>query len=367
MQFCKIKLLAFICCFVCSVAGAQVVIGDMPSVDVSAYGSQKTLGFSCWGHKMPFDVLTQIVGDLGKQRHSYELAKMTAKIISQKTWIDCKDFDDVQAQKWLILRLQTLLNLGFADEVIALVKTLPALYLTPEVLQLKADAYLIQDDLDKACVVAAQNTLKTDYFTKMNIMCLALKGKTEQANLAFDMWQERQTKADVFSNAMGTFFDLPTETMAAQELSVLDAYLLNALHLPYDKNALPLPLVKFEKKYAGRFARAVNIDKLLSRWQQVDEKEQQYRLYLLTIYRDLFRPDLKFIRTQSLWHKASTSQKYDTKAMMLQSDANENISGSDLLLSLWLLSERIMPVETALVLLNRAGLNVESFIVEGLD
>ena len=365
MTFCKIKF--FLALFLgCSVALADVKVDNLSLSVESAYGAKKTLGFSCWG-KMPFEKVVEITENLSHQRTSYELAKMTAEVLSQKTSVGCNDLTPENAQKWLNVRLQSLLNLGFYEDVISLVNNIPAAHLTTDILHIKAEAYLLSNHMQKACTIATEQVGKSDYFTKMNIMCLTLNGEKEKATFAYELFKETHPDNDAFSFAMDSFLELNPKEVKPGSFSILDVYFFKKLNLSYDEKAVPLAYVPFEKKHAGLFGNAVNIKKLFDHWENVNDEEKQYRLYLLTTYRDLFREDLKFLSSSVLWNLQTSKQNYTPLAVMLDDKPESQITGDDLLLSLWILSGNMIPADKAMLLLHKIGLNVEKYVVERLD
>ena len=366
MKCCKIKIFAFLCCLFCSVAFAQVEISDITMSDASAYGVKRALPFSCWGD-MPFDLMIKMTQKVSHQRKSFELAKMAAVVLGQKTSLTCRNLDTKQAQKWNEIRLQALLDMGFYDDVIIFANNMPRTLISKNIARVMADAYLLKGQRSNACALAAVHAGSDDYFTKMNMMCLALQGHTEKAMLAFELWKENKTQQDSFIQAMNKLLDLPVGDKTCKISSVLDVFLCDQVKFEYDKEKLPMACVPYDQKQTGRFGNAVNIKVLLQRWKDVDESEKQYRLYLLSVYRDLFQTDLRFISPATLWNQPESQQKYNPLTILLTDKDESEITGADLLQSLWILSEQIMSADKALWLLNKGGLDIEKFVVERLN
>ena len=72
--------------------------------------------------------------------------------------------------------------------VLAMIKKLPAGFVSTDILKIKMDALFLLDDWQSACVIAVQNAEKDAYLNKAQMLCLGLMGDKDKAMLAFDMW-----------------------------------------------------------------------------------------------------------------------------------------------------------------------------------
>ncbi len=349
---------------------AAVEVEDLQGNTLDAYGLDKTLSFTSWGD-IPFDVLKEMTQSLSKQKRSAVLANLTAQVLIQPTFITPSKWTVEQSNKWLQTRLQALLNMGRVDLVLQMIKGLPNSALNTEILKIKADALFLTDDWKNACVIAVQNADKDTYLNAMQMLCLGLLGEKDKAVLAFDLWREEQGANNISAFTMGLLMDIAVdEPQKADNLTVADTYVLSQLKSPIlDKLALPLPYRRLNAHQYSGFGNAVNVAKLLERWkgQSLGDDEQAYRIYLLTSYADLFLPDLRFIRASVLWKSTMTKPNFSPRAAFLKDKPESQISGGDLLLGLWLLSEQCVDVDRVFLLLNKGGLNLENFVLEQIQ
>ena len=373
MKFCKIKLFFLGCLLICLAgpAFAFVQVEELPKQVLEAHGLDKTLPFTSWGNEMPFDVLTQITQDLASQKQSAVLANLTAAVLIQPTFMQPAGWSNVQSEEWLLIRLKALMDLGHTDKTLQIIETIPSDFVSLAILKLKMDAHFILNDWHNACKIALQNTNKDKYFAHTQMLCLGLLGEKDKALMAFDLWQEENANGKTASFVMGQLMDFPVKTPDNfDDITIADIFVLKQLNSAVlDKITLPLSYQKITARTYSGFGTAINATKLLELWEKANlsKEEQSYRFYLLSSYVDLFLPSIRFIRRDILWDFPMTKNNLSLRTMFLKDKPESQITGSDLLLGLWLLSQKSADINNALIILTKGGLHLENYVLEQLN
>ena len=121
------------------------------------------------------------------------------------------------------------------------------LNLHPELSRYLVDQYLSESNIEKACELFLKNTAVIDdeYLSKFNIYCLINEGKTEEAQLIFDLKKELGFKDKYFEKKLNYLFgftEKPEETIS--ESSILDFHLAHRTNPDFifepKKNTNPL-------------------------------------------------------------------------------------------------------------------------------
>ena len=372
MMFCKIKhffLGAFLTLLIVP-AFAQVQVEELADNTLDAFGLDKNLPFISWG-EMPFDVLTQITRDLAKQKQSAVLANLTAAVLIQPTFIQNSGWTPSQSKEWLHLRLKSLIDLGHADTALQMIERMPADFVSSDVLKLQMDAYFVSDDWHKACGIALQNVDKDKYFNQAQMLCLGVLGEQDKALLAFDLWREENPNEKTASFVMGRLMDIPVDKPDNFDgITVADVFVLKQLKSDVLKDIdLPAGFKKLPGRTYSGFGTAINATKLLKLWESANlsKDEQAYRFYLLSSYVDLFFPNIRFIRRDILWDFPMSKNNLSLRTMFLKDKPESQITGSDLLLGLWLLGQKSADINNVLMILAKGGLHLENYVLEQLN
>ena len=176
MLFCKIRRIFYLFIFgvLTTSVFAQVQVEELSDNLLDAYGLEKSLPFTSWG-SLPFDVLTEVTQDLASQKQSAVLANLTAAVLIQPTFIRETQWNKKQSQEWLILRLKSLVEMGHSDKALRMMEKLPASFVSMNVLKLQMDAYFLQENWQKACEIALQNSSKDVFISKVLYMAYVKK------------------------------------------------------------------------------------------------------------------------------------------------------------------------------------------------
>ena len=369
------KIKKFIVCFIlvlftASFVHAQVQVEDLKGNALDSIGLEKTLSFTSWG-PIPFDKLKEMTLDLSAQKKSIALEKMVADVLIQPTFMAPNKWTEEQSTQWMEIRLQALLNMSRSDLVLQLIKRVPAAFVTKEMLRIKADALLMENNWKSACSIALQNGSKDSYLGTLQMFCLGLMGEKDKAQLAFELWQEEHKDENMPAFVMGQLMDVSVKAPErTKTLTVAEAYVLLQLKSPFLEDAVfPLPYQRLEERQLSGFGKAVDVKKLFEVWQKagLDEQQQAYRFHLVSSYSDLFLPDLRFIHKNVLWNLPSSKQNLLLQDIFLKDKNKKQITGGDLLLGLWLLSKETANVKRVFVLLARGGLKPEPFVLEQMN
>ena len=368
------KIKKAIICFVIALFAvssvyAQVQVEDLKGNTLDSFGLKKTLPFTSWG-KVPFDKLKEITLELSEQKKSQVLEEFVTKVLIQQTLISPGKWSEEQSAQWMEVRLQALLNLSRADLVLQMIKQLPASFITKEILRIKADASLLENDWKSACSIALQNS-ENVYLNTLQMFCLGLMGEKDKAQLAFDLWQEEHKDENMPAFVMGQLIDMPVdEPQGIKNLTIAETYvLLQSKSTFLEKATLPLAYRKLDKRLFSGFGKAIDVKKLFEMWKEagLDEQQQAYRFYLVNSYANLFLPNLRFIHKNVIWGLQSSEQNFLLQSIFLKDKPKKQITGADLLLGLWLINRQTMNIENVFVLLNEGGLNLEPFILEQMN
>lgn len=373
MKYYKIKSFVisfFITLGVLFPAYSAIQVEDLGGNTLDSVGLKKTLPFTVWGN-VPFNKLKEMTLDLSSQKKSPALEKQVAEVLIQPTFITPSAWSEKQSVQWLETRLQALLNMSRSDLVLQMIEQLPPASVNKNILRIKADALLLEDDWQSACAVAIQNGSKDAYLNTLQMFCFGLMGEKDKAQLAFDLWQEEHKDENVPSFIMGQLMDVSVKAPEKiKTLTVAETFVLLQLKSPLLENAeFPLPYQKLVERQFSGFGKAIDVKKLFEVWQKagLDEQQQMYRFYLVNSYVDLFLPNLRFIHKGGMWNLKSSKQNLLLQGIFLKDKPETQITGGDLLLGLWLLSQQTSDVERIFVLLNKGGLNMETFVLEQMN
>jgi hypothetical protein len=203
------------------------------------------------------------------------------------------------------------------------------------------------------------------------MLCLGVLGEQNKALMAFDLWKEEYPKEQIASVVMGRLMDIPIEKPDNfKDITIADVFILKQLKSEVlNEVVLPLPFQKLTGKTYSGFGSAINAAKLLELWDNANlsKEEQSYRFYLLSSYVDLFLPNIRFIRQDVLWKFPLTTHPLSLRTMFLKDKPESQITGSDLLLGLWLLSQKSTGIGNALIILSKGGLHLENYVLEQLN
>ena len=372
-MFYKIKtvfLSVLLCSFVCFSVKAELQIEELSDNLTDALGVEKTLPFSVWGD-LAFDDLIEITNQLSVQKKSAWLSKLTATVLMQQTFIEQSKWTKKQSEKWLLTRLNALLNLGYPSQALMMIDQLPIAALNNDFLKLKMDALFLVDQWQDACVIALQNASEDDYFNHVQVLCLGLLDNQDKASMAFNLWQEEYPDAKTASFIMGKLlgFDLPKPEQM-DNLTVADVFVLRQLHAKeLDEIVLPLPYQVLPLRSYSDFGNAINTHLLFERWEKsgMSETQKAYKYYLLNVYANMFLPELRFFKNDFLWNKGLLQMNFSLRSMYLKDKTETQITGSDLLVALWLINEQSLNVQDAMMILFKGGLDLKDYVLEQIN
>ena len=372
MMFYKIKIafLSVVLCFFCFFSvKAELQIEELNGNLTDALGVEKTLPFSAWGD-LPFDDLVEITNQLSVQKKSAWLAKLTATVLMQQTFIEQNNWSEKQSQKWLLTRLNALLSLGYPAQAL-MIEQLPMTSLNKDVLKLKMDALFLTEHWQEACVIALQNASEDDYFNHVQVLCLGLLDNQDKASMAFDLWQEEHPNEKTASFVMGKLLGLELpKSDKMDNLTIADVFVLRLLNAKeLDEIVLPLPYQVLPLHSYSDFGSAINTRLLFERWEKsgLSETQKAYRYYLLNVYASMFLPELHFFKNDFLWNEALLQMNFSLRSLYLKDKTETQITGSDLLLGLWLLNELSLNIQDAMIILFKGGLDLKNYVLEQIN
>lgn len=359
--------LAFAGAWQSSPAQSEVLIEELAENTLLGLGSENNHLFTSWGN-MPVDEMMLMLKDLSQNKQSAVLSRWTAEVLKQRTSVGQSGWSQQKSAEWLDARAQTLLDLGDYRGAIALIEQLPEAQQTPKLTAVYVDALLLADQLSKACKVAHRSQGKSLYLQKTDMVCLAVLHKEKQARLAFELWQEKN-QDKLFSYIMESLLDEAPKKpkKAPQSLTVLEAFALNYLQSSLIKDVtLPAAYQILMQNKTTDFKTAVNVKKLIEMWQKKGLTPEQidYKLYLLDTYANLYRPELRLIRKNDLFKSKDTMQVYNPRSLWLKEKPADQLTGFDLILSIWLLHHRVMSADKAFLTLGKAGFDLSEFVLE---
>ena len=170
---------------------------------------------------------------------------------------------------------------------------------------------------------------------------------------------------------MGQLLDISVKAPEKiKSLTVAETFVLLQLKSPFLENAkIPSPYKKLVEQQFSGFGKAIDVKKLFEVWKKagLDEQQQSYRFYLVNSYADLFLPNLRFIHKDGIWNLKSSNQNLLLQSIFLKDKPETQITGGDLLLGLWLLSQQTTDISRIFVLLSKGGLNLETFVLEQMN
>ncbi len=360
MMFFKIKiaLIAFILiAFPVLAQSSSVVVEELPTVYVNTLGLSKKLPFTSWGN-LSVSEEKKLIDAVTLNQNSPVLRQMVRSVLIERTALQDKDENE---EKYFLLRLSGLLQLGYFSDVLAMIEQVPPSSLTDQMEQLKVEAQLFQGNWRDVCPFVHSRSASTALFwQKANIMCLALEGEQDKALLSFSLWQEEHTEPMLFTTLMDAFLNgAPLSKLDLSEIRSIELSLMSRL-------GILIPKQKPEIKTIVPFQTAVNIEQLLKHWQVdgVPEQDQLYRLHVLLLYGQILRTDLNFLQTEAILNLPSLDGKVSFFSFSLRDKPQSAITGADLLRALFMLSERDVNLENAFLILNKGGLDVENWVLE---
>ena len=372
-MFYKIKLVfctLVLGMFVWSSVKADVQIEALNDNLIDALGVEKTLPFGKWGN-IAFDDLIEMTNQLSIQKKSAWLAHLTATVLMQQTFMGQSDWTDEQSKRWFLTRLNALLNMGYAKEVLVMIEKTPLSMQNNEVLKLKMDALFLTEQWQDACFLAIQKSSEDVYFNHAQMLCLGLLGDRDKALMALDLWQEEYSERKTASFVMGKLLGLNLpKPEKIDNLSVADVFILRQLNAKeLEGVVLPLPYQLLPLQSYTDFGSAVNSQLLFDRWEKskLSDEQKAYRYYLLRIYANMFIPDLRFIKNDFLWNKDALRMNFSLRSMFLKDKPETEITGSDLLLALWLLNEQSLNIQDAMMILFKGGLDLKNYVLEQIN
>ena len=121
------------------------------------------------------------------------------------------------------------------------------LNLNPKLSRYLVDQYLSESNIEKACALFLKNTevIDNEYLSKLNLYCLINDGRSEEAQLIFDLKKELGFKDEYFEKKISYLFgftDKPDKTIS--ESSILDFHLAHRTNPDFSfepkKNTNPL-------------------------------------------------------------------------------------------------------------------------------
>ena len=371
-MFCKIKKIFFCFVFACLSfpVFSQVQVEELSESTLDLYGLNKSLAFVSWGN-VPFEQLSKITKELSEQGESSVLANLTAAVLIQPTFISPSNWEKQDKENWLILRLQSLMNLGRPDLVLELIENLPNKYVSLPIKKIQMEAYFLSDDWKKGCGFSLLNASEDIYFNQMQILCLKMLDEKDKALMAFDLFREEYPdEKEKMSFVQAVLDDRLSDVTDLKNLQLSEIFVLKHLKSPLlTEDVLPIAWKRKSVRTYSGFGNAVNVKKLFELWGKtgLSSKDQAYRFYLFSVYAKLFLPNMNFIKENAVQNISLTEQNFSLDSLLLKDKEENQITGFDLLMGLWLLSVHSLNIENALLLLNKGGLHLDNYILERLN
>lgn len=364
----KIFCFLFFCGLISPVYAEELKIEELSVPSVDSIGLLDALDFRGWGN-YPFLKMEEIVLSLCQQRRSSALYEMTRMVLSDVTPVLSLPKEN-QEGKWLLLRLKGLFTLGSFDDVLALIDKLPPSFQNQEILQIKAETFLMKEDIKNAC--ALSENLETSFWQELHIFCQLTSGEKESAELSFTLWREQNPQETFFARIVSALMndaslnELKVDTITPIELSLITQMKIDNVVIAQ----LPSFVVPLNKKQiVVPFGNVVHLANLLDLWRKggISLKEQIYRVAILEAFFYVYERPTRLIHLESLdfKHDSLNSSLLDVSLM---NKKVETTSGADVLIALFLLSEQKY-APNALHILKQVGFDnlVEEWILQEIS
>lgn len=335
----------------------QPVVEELPTAYLNTLGLAKKLPFTSWGD-LTLRQEKELIDAVTNQADTPVLRYMVRTVLTERTALSDAE---KESEERFVARLEGLLRLGYPSDVLAMIDLVPAALQTEKMDEIRIEALLSLRKWQQACSFIHPRINHSGlYWQKANMMCLALKGEQDKALLAFSLWQEEQTRPLLFTDLMDAFLNgSPLSRLDLSTADQTELFLMRRLGILFPERKPDLTQIV-------PFQNAVHVERLLQNWQTagISENERLYRLHVLFLYAQLFRPDLRFLQTQSAADHPRFQGQTSLLSFWLRDKPQSDITGADLLRALLMLSEGDVNLGNAFLILNKGGLDVEAWVLE---
>ncbi len=197
-----------------------VTVGTLSAVNIVPIGTLRLadggFGLDMWAGTQPL-VVESLISQLPTLRSSPLVRDLSRRLLLTRTY----DPEGATSGKSLsALRIERLYAAGLIDDALAVANTLPQSGNGPSVLKIRSKIYLLQDNTNEACVIAARMRTRTDdiYWAKLRTFCYLVVGDVNAASLSSDLIAEQGDKDPNFFTLVANLAyeaGLPTDEIAA--------------------------------------------------------------------------------------------------------------------------------------------------------
>ncbi len=368
----KIKLfcISFFLFFSGQLYAQSLQVETLPPPSLDSVGLYPA-AFNTWG-TYPMSPLEGIINNLTQDRSSVFLNQMTATVLASSTLYVRQEEADQGV--WLALRIKGLFDLARFNDVVQLIDAIPSYSQRVPFLPFYFNALLMQNELDKACLVSQSQNSRNDFWQKADILCLTFGEDIEKARLAYELWRERFAHETLFSDLIShQLYGTSFQVEHVSSVTPIDAFLIQKLGVKGISFETIPPFMKPIEKVSFKqgFKNAVNLKNLKERWgkQQISPEEQTLRLIQLSDYLNVFHPDVYYMYKNRVFDEGTINCTISPLVVFLYNKKSQNITGADVLMALEMLQENTANLLIAFNVLKFAGFDalVEQWMLERIS
>lgn len=189
----------------------QIQIDTLPALTLDSIGTHKTLPKTLWAASDSGKIIT-LIDKTSRQKLTPAETKVFAQMITtDTTGVPFKSDPISSNNRFVLTRLNALINLGLYDQILAMMDVIPITQQnTPDFAQIKISALFLSGRAKEACASLDKQDL-TEFIDKMRVSCFLDAGERDKAALAFETYKETEG-GDALFLALGdrVFQDTPS-------------------------------------------------------------------------------------------------------------------------------------------------------------
>lgn len=189
----------------------QIQIDSLPALTLDTIGTHKALPKTLWVASDSLKIIT-LIDKTSRQKLTPGQTKIFAQMITTDTTGVAFKSDPISSNnRFLLTRLNALMNLGLFDQVLAMMELVPITQQnTPDFASIKVSALFLSGETKEACTLLNKQDL-TEFIDKMRVSCFLSSGERDKGALAFETYKETEG-SDALFLALGdrVFQDTPS-------------------------------------------------------------------------------------------------------------------------------------------------------------
>lgn len=170
----------------------QIQIDSLPALTIDSIGTHKTLPKNLWAASDTAKIIT-LIDKASRQKLSPAETKVFALMMTADvTGTPFKNDTISSNNRFILARLNALMNLGLYDDALALMEMVPITQQnTPDFAPIKVSALFLSGKTNEACVFLNKQDL-TEFIDKMRVSCFLDSAERDKAALAFETYKETE-------------------------------------------------------------------------------------------------------------------------------------------------------------------------------